>query len=292
MKSLWPIIFISAISMALILPLILHNKNNSEVLGVVSSTIVQESAYDRIISSKKIRCGYVNYGPGSIKNPTTGEIEGIAVDVIKSAANQLGFVIEWVEETTWGLHLEGLKTGRYDVLCSSSFALPSDALWSETVGPLYYSTIGVWVRGDDRRFINNYEAMNRNSIKIAAIDGTIPFILAKKQFPEATIVSQPQFTDYSLNMLNVLNGKADVTFVEAWQGNAFSAQNSNKLVNIGLEKPLRTYHNYMLVRKGEFKLQTMLNTVIEQMHHNNEIEQIISRYEGIKGSLLRVKKPY
>lgn len=251
-----------------------------------------ETAYERVMKTQTIRCGYANYAPGSLKDTATGEINGIAADVIESAAKQLGFKVEWVEETTWGLHLEGLKTKKYDALCSSSFALPSDTLWSETVGPLYYSTIGIWVRPDDKRFVNNYEAINKPEIVVSAIDGTIPAIIAAEDFPNAKIVSQPQFTDYSLNMMNVAQGKADVTFVETWQGNAFAAENPGKLVNIGAQKPLRVYHNYMLVGKGEFELQSMLNTVIKQMQDNGQIEKIIAKYEGTKGSLLRVAPNY
>jgi len=180
-----------------------------------------ESAFDRIQRTKTVRCGYVSYQPGLVKDAATGQFSGIIYDIMESVAKKLDLKVEWTEETTWGLHLEGLKTGRYDVLCAASFALPSDTVWSETVGPLYYSAIGVWVRPGDERFLKDYAAINKPDVTVSAVDGTIPAIIAAEDFPSAHIVSLPQFSDYSLNMQNVAQGKADVTFVETWQGNAF-----------------------------------------------------------------------
>lgn len=260
----------------------------------VSATpaMITEAAFDRIMKKRELRCGYIAYAPSLIRDPQTGALSGIVHDVVEMAATRLGLKVVWAEETAWGQHLEGLSTGRYDMLCTASFALPSDAARAETIGPLYYSAIGVWVRANDSRFANNLAAINAPGTTISAIDGTIPAIIAQEQFPKAKLSSHPQLTEYSVNMLDVAQGKADVTFVENYYGLDYLAHNPGTLKNIAAQKPLRVFHDMLLVNKGEFKLQSMFQNVIAEMLNNGELDTIIDRYERYPGALYRVAQPY
>lgn len=60
----------------------------------------EKSAYERILESGEIRCGYVVWPPMFIKDPNTGEFSGIFHDYMKTAGKSLGFKINWVEEVT------------------------------------------------------------------------------------------------------------------------------------------------------------------------------------------------
>ena len=251
-----------------------------------------QPAFSRVMESKTLRCGYVVYAPGTIRDPKTGALSGIAHDVVEAAAAKLKIKVEWTEETSWGNHLEGLSTGRYDMLCAASFTLPSDAARAESIGPMYYSGIGVLVRADDDRFKNKLDAINAPETTISAIDGTIPAIIAAEQFPQAKLSSHPQMTDYTFNAIDVAEHKADVTFVENYYGMDYLAHNPGKLKNIAVEKPLRIFHNKLLVNKGEFKLQSMFQNVILEMLNTGELDAIIDRYERYPGALYRVAKPY
>jgi ABC-type amino acid transport substrate-binding protein len=251
-----------------------------------------QPAFNRVMSEKKLRCGYVVYAPGTIRDPKTGELHGIVHDIVETAAARLNLKVEWAEETAWGNHLEGLNSGRYDMLCAASFTLPSDAARAEAIGPLYFSGLGVLVRAEDDRFTGNIQAINDPNVTISAIDGTIPAIVAAEQFPKAKLSSRPQMTDYTFNVIDVAERKADVTFVENYYGMDYLAHNPGKLKNIAVNNPLRIFHNKMLVNKGEFKLQSMFQNVILEMLNNGEIDAIIDRYERYPGALYRVVKPY
>ncbi|MDD5586173.1 MAG: transporter substrate-binding domain-containing protein [Alphaproteobacteria bacterium] len=251
-----------------------------------------QPAFSRVMEKKTLRCGYVVYAPGTIRDPKTGALSGIVHDIVEAAAAKLQLKVEWAEETAWGNHLEGLGAGRYDMLCAASFTLPSDAARAEAIGPLYYSGLGVLVRADDNRFANNLDVINAPGVTISAIDGTIPAIIAAEQFPKAKLSSHPQMTDYTFNAIDVAERKADVTFVENYYGMDYLAHNPGKLKNIAVEKPLRIFHNKMLVNKGEFKLQSMFQNVLLGMFNNGEVDTIIDRYERYPGALYRVAKPY
>ena len=252
-----------------------------------------ESVFDRVMRTKTLRCGYVVYEPTIIKDPNTGKMSGIMHDVIEVIAQRLELKVDWVEEATWANYMEGLYTHRYDILCAAAWA-NNLGEWpkSETVGPLFYSGITVWARPNDTRFDQTLDAIDDPAITIASIDGTIPGRIAATDFPKAKILSLPQSGDHSLNMLNVANGKADVTMVENYTGNAYLSQNPGTLKNVTPTAPVRIYPNVFLVGKGEYKLQTMLQMVLNDMQHNGEVDKILSAYEKYPNSFYHVTKAY
>ncbi|MDX2028435.1 MAG: transporter substrate-binding domain-containing protein [Alphaproteobacteria bacterium] len=287
MKTIHILFLVVLVSAASLLSASLARRNMP-----ITVTTAAEPTFDRVMKNKELRCGYIAYAPSIIRDPNTGALSGIVHDVVETAAARLKLKVVWAEETAWGQHLEGLNTGRHDMLCTASFALPSDAARAETIGPLYYSAIGVWVRTDDRRFTDNLASINHPQTVISAIDGTIPAIIAQEQFPKAKLSSHPQLTDYSTNMLDVAQGKADVTFVENYYGLDYLAHNPGTLKNIAAKKPLRVFHDMLLVNKGEFKLQSMFQNVIAEMLNSGELDAIIDRYERYPGALYRVTRPY
>lgn len=258
-----------------------------------NTNLAHETAYDRVMRTKTLRCGYVVLPPTIIKDPKTGTYSGIMYDIVEEIASRLQIKVEWTEEATWATYMEGLYDGRYDVLCAAAWA-SNLGEWAraETVGPLYYSAINVWVRSDDHRFDNNIDAINDPNVTIASIDGTIPGRIAATDFPKAKILSLPQAGEHSLNLLNVVHRKADLTMVETYTGNEFLANNPNSIRNVTASKPMRVYPNVFLVSKGEYKLQTMLQMVLNDMQSNGIVDAIIKRYEKYPNSLYRVQKPY
>src|SRR5208282_6510914 len=56
------------------------------------------SLYERVTGSGKIRCGYLIYTPGCMKDLKTGKMSGIGPDVLSLAAKRLGLELEWTEE--------------------------------------------------------------------------------------------------------------------------------------------------------------------------------------------------
>jgi ABC-type amino acid transport substrate-binding protein len=152
--------------------------------------------------------------------------------------------------------------------------------------------VTVWVRPDDHRFDNDLSKINNPAIKISATDGSIVSIIAREDFPLASILSAPSTTDYSFNPMNVANNKADATFLENEVGYEYLQANPGTLRAIGLNKPLRTFPIMMLVDKGEFKLQSMLNGIIRQMAVDGTVDKILKKYEKSPGAYYRIAAPY
>jgi polar amino acid transport system substrate-binding protein len=249
------------------------------------------SVYDRVLKAGKIRCGYVTYPPSCIKDPNTGELSGIFIETIKEVGENLELVIEFTEEVGWGSMIEGLKTNRYDLICSPVWASTSRGKQADFSMPLFYSGIGVYVREDDNRF-ENLSEIDSDSVKIATIDGEITDIIARSEFPNASRVSLPQLSDLSQILLNVARGRADVTFVEPHIGFQFLKNNPGTVKNIAEAKPIRIFPNSMMFKKGQVEFKSMLDTALEELINIGHVDKIIDKYEPYPGIFYRTSFKY
>ena len=245
-----------------------------------------------MISSGKIRCGYVIYPPGSIKDPNTGKLSGVFVDAMQAAADNLELKLEWTEEVGWGSMIEGLKTDRYDMICSQVWANSSRGKVADFTIPLIYSGIGIYVRADDGRFTDNLNGIDSPKVKISTIDGEMTDIIASSSFPKATRVSLPQMSDVAQVLLQVVEKKADITFVEPYIANQFLKSHPGTLKNIAQERPIRLFGNTMMFRKGEEKLKSMMNTAFQELINGGHVETLLNRYVPDKTSFYRPAYPY
>ena len=252
----------------------------------------KESVLDRIERTKTLRCGYILYDFVVNKDPNTGTMSGILVDALVEMANRLGWKIEWTEELPYTTAFEGMKNGRYDAVCTALWGFPDTARLAEFVGPLYYEPIGIWVRADDHRFDEDWEKINDPSITVSGVDGTFPALEAKALYPKAKLDALPQSTDYAAPLMDVATGKADVTFITNSMGLAFNRMNGGKLRNVAQDNPFRVFPIYLVVPKGENKMQMVLQSVLNLMQNDQTVEKIISKHEKDPGSFYRVTKPY
>ncbi len=256
------------------------------------TSLGSQTAYDQVVKNNTLRCSYVVSSPHTIKDPNTGKLSGIMYDITEEAAKRLGLKVDWVEEVTWATYFTGLQFGRYDAFCGAGFSLEQEIKNAELVGPAFYAGITAWVRPDDHRFDADVHMINAPDVKISAIDGSIGSVLAREEFPNASVLSAPSTSDYTFNPLNVANHKADVTFLENQIAYEYLEKNPGTLRGIGLDRPLHAYPVVLLVNKGEFKLQSLLDGVVKQMAVDGAVDGILKKYEKAPKAYYRVAKPY
>src|ERR1700733_5938912 len=78
----------------------------------------KETAFERVMRTRTIRCAYADYPPPTIIDPNTKKLSGFVYDIIEEAGRRLNLQIDWVEEVGYGNINAGFETGRYDVFCS------------------------------------------------------------------------------------------------------------------------------------------------------------------------------
>lgn len=261
------------------------------VVRPVHPASAQQTAFEHVMKTGTLRCGYIIAAPGLVKDAKTGQLSGLVYDLMSDIGKTLNLKIDWAEETTYATELEGLKTGRFDVLCSTLYLRPNLMPYAELTQPYFYLPLRVIQRKGDDRFKTKAD-VNKPEVKIGAVDGTMPSIIAQEDFKQAGLYSMPQMSAYSDNLLAVMTGKADVTFVDPLIYGSFNKSNPDLLeVNTNVP-PLRMFANILAVLKGEHDLSSMLSAAIQHLLDNGRVEAIIRAYEPYYGAVYRVREPY
>ncbi len=285
------VITLSLLSALVAASVILFFNNHNEVQK--KDTHKNPTAYQRVMETGVLRCGYAHYPPAFHKDTVTGELSGIMYEITEKMARKLNWQVDWVFETSLADFAEDLKTKKFDALCSAAWPVSARAHHVRFARPLWYSAVGAWTRQDDLRFNqDNLAQINHSDVKISAIDGTMPFHLAQDLFPKASVLSLPALSDYTFNLLNVENGKADVTFVEIYQGHAYLAHNPNTIKNITSDQPIIVYPNSFSVAMGENDLLDTMNMALDELVNSGVVDEIVSAHEKYPNSFRRVAKPY
>ncbi|HBM90421.1 MAG TPA: hypothetical protein DD400_00870 [Rhodospirillaceae bacterium] len=238
--------------------------------SVISSP--QDVAFERIMKTGTIRCGYALYDPLITKDPDTGKIEGVFYDLVNEMGRELDLKIDWVAEVGYGEIEEGFLANKYDVFCSGAIPIPKRAKYTFYTTPLYYQATVAWVRSGDTRFDKDLERLNAEDVTLVVRDGDVSESIAMKKFPKAKRISSPQMVDYTQMLVDVHTGKADAGFFEKSFGDKFLAKNSNAIKIARPNQPVNLSPVSMMLPMGEGKLKSVLDMTLTKLILNGSVE--------------------
>lgn len=239
-----------------------------------------KNGFDSVAATGVLRCAYATWPPYMMKDPNTGVLSGVAYDQMEEVARFLDVKIDWVEEVGYGNYIEGLNTGRYDMMCATVWPDGPRAKNTTLTVPAYYSTIYPYVRGDEAREFASYADLNSADLTIAAVDGDVTYSLATSRFPEAKIHALPQMADGGAGLLAVATGKADIMFVDEGIFADFAQHNPGKLKQLDHLGPVGVFSESYSVPQGDFQLKNMIDTALVYLTNSGITADILSRYEG------------
>jgi len=130
----------------------------------------KESAYDRVLRTGVLRCGYASWDPMLIIDPNTKKASGIAAEAIDKTAQYLGLRVEWTAEYGWGDFILGLDNAQVDVFCAGPTPNADRARVASFTVPFVYGRFPFFSRADDHRFDHDMNALNRPETKIGTVD--------------------------------------------------------------------------------------------------------------------------
>ncbi|MFA6270040.1 MAG: transporter substrate-binding domain-containing protein [Candidatus Paceibacterota bacterium] len=262
-------------------------------LSGTSTQVAGAGVYDKVVKAGVIKSCYVVFPPAVIKDPNSGKISGIFVEALDKAAQNMGLKVDWVAEVGWGDQIEALNTGKCDIMGSDSWSNSTRGKSAEFIQPLYYSAINAYVKASDFRFDGDISIANNASYKLVTIDGETSSAIATQKFPNAKTLQLPQLTDVSQLFVNVVDGKADMTFQDAGTAYQYMKNNPGKIRNASPVKPLVVYGDVMMVKKGEFVFKSAIDNAMIELLNNGFLDSTISKYEkDYPGSIYRVNVPY
>jgi ABC-type amino acid transport substrate-binding protein len=253
---------------------------------------LEETAFDRVIRTGTLRCGYGIWRPGMNKDPITGKLSGIFYDYIEAIGQHTGLKIEWTEEIGWGDFPAALNSSRIDVMGFGAWPKATTAKEVLFTEPTYFLPINAYVRNGDARFDHDIDKVNSSEVVISTMDAELSSQLAQSRFPDARVLSVPQLTDASTLLLNVASHKADITFTDAWTAAEYMSKNPGQLQAVKLDKPLRLFGHTIPVAKGETSLIALLNAATEEIMTSGEFDKIMAKYSFIPGVLLMQDREY
>lgn len=252
----------------------------------------KETAFERVMRTRTLRCAYAMWPPHFMIDSKTGEKQGINYELWEAIGKVANLKIEWVEEVGYGSFPDNLNSGKEDAFCSGSWMSVPRGQKVEYTAPSEYTPLYAYVREGDTRFDHNIGALNDQQYTISTVDGSTMAAVADKSFPKAKKHALPGLADDSPVILAVAEGKADATFMEDMIIGSYNKNNPDKkLRRVITDNPVRTFGASFSVAKGEWQLRDMINVALAELQGDGTIDRIISKYEIIPGSILRVAKP-
>lgn len=251
----------------------------------------QESVYDRVVRTGKLRCAYVICPPACMKDPNSGKLSGVAIEAMELLGKKLGLTVEFPEEVGWSTALEGLQTNRYDIIATPLWTNADRAKIVGFSNPLCYNPVYAYVKKGQSN-LKSVAAINSPDVKIATIDGDTSQVIAESDFPQAKRLAMVQSTDYASLMLSVASKKADVTFADPVGAFFYQKSNPASIEVLDKQHPVRVFPTCWVFRRGQFEFKSMIDTVLDEVINSGAMDRLIDKYLPTPGLLYKVARPY
>lgn len=235
-----------------------------------------EDAYDRVIRTGVLRCGYMPWPPFFDLDPNTGEISGISKEASDAAARLANIKLEYVQITN-GQQIQDLASGKIDAVCGDGPWVISTIRFLDYSTAYVHAAVFVYGRADETR-ISSFDDLNKPDITFVGIDSDLSVDLVLNHFPQARLNTLAAISDPSQMLVDVSTNKADATILDPLSVSVFEASNPGK-VKILSDKPVGVYGAGFSVRKGDVKLLQTLNQAVEAAINLGLIDPIIRKYD-------------
>jgi ABC-type amino acid transport substrate-binding protein len=249
----------------------------------------RESAYDRVMRTGVLRCGYYVWPPYFEQDSNTKDITGLIPDLMDQIGAYLDLKIEYVQLSAMGMQIEDMKRGMYDTTCMDSYVVFTMIKMVDYSAPYAYVPVFAYVRSDDQRW-TRMEDLNNPDINFVGLDGDLSVGLVGHRFPKAKLTTLAATVDAATLMVNVATKKADAAIIDSGLVNSYNRNNDVKLRP--LESAPAVYPIVFSVTKGEDRLVRMLDGGVSALINTGVMDELIEKYKSEGIVLYPVQKDY
>jgi ABC-type amino acid transport substrate-binding protein len=239
--------------------------------------IAPETAYQRVLRTNTLRCGYIPYTYAFIVDPNTKAMSGVFYDVVEEIGRLNHIKIEWTEELTWATISTALETGRVDAFCSGLWIETQNARFMAYSTPFYYNGISAYGRADETRFAEP-SALNDPAVRFVTRDGGTPDIVARQDYPKAQRVTFPSAVTDGEMIENVLSNKADVFIYGDDFLADYMAHNPGKLKDLFPGYKFRVYPIAIGLPMLDVGLKNTIDSSLAELRGGRFIEKALQKY--------------
>lgn len=234
-------------------------------------------AIEHVNKTNALRCGYVEYAPAITKDLKTGQWSGFDYEIVQALSDRLQLKPEFTVPTGWATVVADLDAKKFDMLCTGFWVHPNVGKFAYFSRPIFYQPILLVTRADEMR-INSKADLNDAKLKMVALDGDNPVYIAKVDFPKAQTLILPNMTDFSQVLVNVVNKKADFTFVDGYTFGTYNMNNPGKLKVVAPEDPVRIYPVSYVFGKEDSLLRDAVNAALDEMILDGTLSRIMNKF--------------
>ena len=163
----------------------------------------EQSTWEKILSTGKLRMGVTQAPPWYSKNPATGEWDsGLIVSIGKSMAEELGVELE-MAEVTWATAIAALQADKIDMMFLD--ATPKRAMVVDyPFQPLLYISLAVLAREDLP--VASWQDLNNPDVSVAVPQASSMDAFLTRTIPDADI---QRFPDNGASLAAFQSGRVD-----------------------------------------------------------------------------------
>jgi ABC-type amino acid transport substrate-binding protein len=252
----------------------------------------KETAYERVIRTQTLHCGYFLWQPFVTQNVNTKELGGFEYEYVNAVGKSLGLKVTWTE-LLQGQQVEALRAGKIDAVCDDGPFLMTEGAYVQYAEPMFYEEYYLYVRADDHRFDDDIRKASNPNVTIAAMDGDITLDLAMQSFPNVKLHQLSNAADPTQLFMDVVYRKADIVINDAISAANFLKNNPGTIRRVSVKKPIAYLPDQISVLRGEGDLADMISQGVLNVRARGIEEVIFSRVAPeYQDSIHRAALPY
>ena len=283
---------ISAILIAALLAATAASFMTASLLGhayAPKASAKAETAYQRVLRTGILRCGFSPWPPYFSLDPNTLELSGLSKDLSDAVIRLLELKLEYVQ-IVLGQQVQDLDIGRIDAMCGDGPWVISTIKYLDYSKPYIYAGVYIYGRADENRF-SSFDDLNSPAAAFVGIDGDLSTDLVQSFFSQAKISTLGSLSDPSQLLLNVTTKKADAVIVDPLTATLFAKNNPGKIKML-LTQPVAVYGAGFSVKKGETDLLNMLNEAVSAAINTGQADRTRKKYDPDGTLFLPIMPPY
>ena len=214
------------------------------------------------------------YPPYNVKNPQSGEWEGLNVDIVKEIAAQLSVKIENVD-SSFSTLIPSLMTKKCDLSAGATYVTPARAEQVLFTTSYAFDTKVAFVPVASP--IQSYADLDKPNLTVVTRSGTAEEAYAKRFFKQARVKLTTSDATQA-HLLDVAAGRSDAAFAGRTGGLIFLKQNTNIKLRMIEDRELDKSRFALMLPVGEYQFQQYLNISLDVLRDSGKLEDITRRW--------------